>query len=124
MEVEPRVHFMGLVPHQEIPRYLDAADIFIRPSRTEGMGNSFIEAMAACVPVVGTSVGGITDFLTHHKTGMVVEPNDPSSIVRAVNTLLRDLTLREEIAINAKNMVRENYNWDHISKKMQSILMK
>jgi glycosyltransferase involved in cell wall biosynthesis len=124
LEVEPRVHFIGLVPHQEIPRYLDAADIFIRPSRTEGMGNSFIEAMAAGVPVVGTSVGGITDFLTHHKTGMVVEPNDPSSIVRAVNTLLRDLTLREEIAINAKNMVRENYNWDHISKEMQSILMK
>ncbi|PSO46413.1 MAG: hypothetical protein BRC24_02110 [Parcubacteria group bacterium SW_4_46_8] len=124
LEVEARVHFIGLVPHQEIPRYLDAADIFIRPSRTEGMGNSFIEAMAAGVPVVGTLVGGIADFLTHHKTGMVVEPKDPSSIVRAVNTLLRDLTLREEIAINAKNMVRENYNWDHISKEMQSILTK
>ena len=62
-KLEDRVKFLGFVPHEKLPPYLWASDIFVRPSLSEGMGNSFIEAMAAGLPVVGTPVGGITDFL-------------------------------------------------------------
>ena len=60
--VSDRVIFKGFVSHEKIPKYLKACDIFIRPSLSEGMGNSFIEAMACRIPVIATPVGGIVDF--------------------------------------------------------------
>lgn len=59
--VEHRVKFLGQIEQKDIPKYLKASDIFIRPSISEGMGNSFIEAMAAEIPVIATEVGGIPD---------------------------------------------------------------
>lgn len=61
--VESRVEFMGHIDHAELPRALSTGGIFIRPSRSEGMGNSFIEAMAVGLPVIATLEGGIADFL-------------------------------------------------------------
>jgi len=58
-----RVRFLGHIPHTKLPRYLHGSDIFCRPSLSEGMGSSFIEAMAAGLPVIATPVGGIPDFL-------------------------------------------------------------
>ncbi|OGG54055.1 hypothetical protein A3C20_00515 [Candidatus Kaiserbacteria bacterium RIFCSPHIGHO2_02_FULL_55_25] len=61
--VSGRVRFAGQVGHADMPAYLKACDIFIRASRSEGMGNSFVEAMAAELPVIATQEGGIADFL-------------------------------------------------------------
>ena len=61
--VENRVSFLGMVDHKEMPKYLKVSDIFIRPSLSEGFGNSFIEAMASEIPVIATQEGGIADFL-------------------------------------------------------------
>ena len=63
LKLEDRIKFLGYIPHEELPRYLHAADVFVRPSLSEGMGSSFIEAMAAGLPVIATPVGGIPDFL-------------------------------------------------------------
>ncbi|HUQ30386.1 MAG TPA: glycosyltransferase family 4 protein, partial [Candidatus Paceibacterota bacterium] len=52
--LESRVHFMEYISHTDMPRALAACDIFIRPSRSEGMGNSFLEAMAVGLPVIAT----------------------------------------------------------------------
>ena len=57
------VEFLGSVSQDDIPKYLHEADIFVRPSLSEGQGISFIEAMAAGLPVIATPVGGIVDFL-------------------------------------------------------------
>src|SRR3989338_6526654 len=51
------------VPYDELPKYLWKASIFVRPSRSEGMGNAFVEALAAGVPIIGTPVGGILDII-------------------------------------------------------------
>jgi glycosyltransferase involved in cell wall biosynthesis len=73
--VSSRVQFLGLIDHQEMPKYLRVSDIFIRPSRSEGMGNSFVEAMAAGLPVIATQDGGIADFLFDAKKN----PEKPST---------------------------------------------
>ncbi|HET9641454.1 MAG TPA: glycosyltransferase family 4 protein, partial [Candidatus Paceibacterota bacterium] len=57
--VAERARFMGHLDHADLPLALSACDIFIRPSRSEGMGISFIEAMAAGIPVIATQEGGI-----------------------------------------------------------------
>lgn len=121
--LQDRVSFLGAVSHKEIPKYLARADIFIRPSLSEGMGNSFIEAMAAGVPVIGTNIGGIPDFLKDRETGLFCEVKNPKSIAEKVKLLLNDDNLREKIITNAKKLVK-SYDWDLISDKMRLIFNK
>ena len=124
--VATRVHFHPYVPIDEIPQYLKACDIFIRASRSEGMGNSFVEAMAAGIPVIATQEGGISDFLFDEKrnpdkptTGWAVGKDSPEQIATAV----KDITARPEkvkdVVAIAKKMVTEKYDWDIIARDMR-----
>jgi 1,2-diacylglycerol 3-alpha-glucosyltransferase len=63
LNLDTRVELTGHISQSDLPEYLEKASIFVRPSLSEGQGISFIEAMAAGLPVVATRVGGIPDFL-------------------------------------------------------------
>jgi len=115
-----RVIFLGYVPHSEMPKYLKVSDIFIRPSLSEGFGNSFIEAMAAGIPVIGTLEGGIKDFLVDGVTGLAVPTKSPKAIAFQVQKYLNDRVLRDKITINGKRMAFEKYDWDLIAEEMRS----
>jgi glycosyltransferase involved in cell wall biosynthesis len=119
--VEDRVHFYGFVGHQELPLFYKVCDIFIRPSRSEGMGNSFIEAMAAGLPVIGTNEGGIQDFLHDRETGWVVRKDTPEDIVEAVKEVHLLFEKRNSIIRQAGALVREKYDWNIISRQMKEI---
>lgn len=125
LQVESRVHFLGQIPQSDIPLLLTACDIFIRPSRSEGFGNSFIEAMAARVPVIATQEGGISDFLFDAKrdpekgtTGWAVDKNSPSQIADAVRDILDEPQKRERIVETAARLVTEKYDWNIIARDM------
>ncbi len=122
--VSSRVKFLGFIPYAEIPKYFSVCDLFIRPSRSEGFGNSFIEAMTAKLPVIATPVGGIPDFLTDNETGVFCSPDNPQSIVKAVNAILGDEVLRKQIIENAYNRVIERYDWEHVSVQMGGVFDK
>ncbi len=126
--VAERVEFMGHVDHAAIPALLHAADIFIRPSRSEGMGNSFIEAMAAGVPVIATQEGGIADFLFDAKrnpdketTGWAVDVDAPLQIAAAVEDILAHPDTTARVTATARRMAIEQYDWDQIAKRMRSV---
>ncbi len=128
--VSVRVHFHPYVPLAEVPNYLKACDIFIRPSRSEGMGNSFIEAMAAELPVIATQEGGIADFLFDAKrsasrrtdketTGWAVDKDSPEQIAEAVKDILANPEHAKKVIATAKKMAIEKYDWDIIAKNMR-----
>ncbi len=117
--VSDRVHFLGYVSHKDMPKYLKVSDIFIRPSLSEGFGNSFIEAMAAGIPVIATPVGGIVDFLKHKETGLLCEVRSPEDIARKVEMYMYDKNLRSEIVDNALTMVKEKYDWSLVARGME-----
>jgi glycosyltransferase involved in cell wall biosynthesis len=119
--LDGRVTFLGEVPQEDLPDHLVSADIFIRASRSEGMGNSFIEAMAAGLPTVGTDAGGIPDFLTEGKTGFVCEPNNPQSVADAVRRVLENPTATQQIVTRAQELVRNQYDWGVVTKAMQKL---
>jgi glycosyltransferase involved in cell wall biosynthesis len=104
-----------------MPQYLHISNIFIRPSRSEGLGNSFLEAMAAGIPVIATPVGGIPDFLKDGETGLFCEVDNPRSIAQKVEKLLKDKESREYIVKNARKMVEEKYQWEAIAERMKEI---
>ncbi|MEK9178065.1 MAG: glycosyltransferase family 4 protein [Patescibacteria group bacterium] len=121
LRIQDRVQFLGFVPHNEMPKYLHMSDIFIRPSLSEGFGNSFIEAMAAGIPVIATPVGGIIDFLIDGETGLFCEVKNSRSIAQKVEKLIKDRESREYIIRNAKKMVEEKYGWGKIAGEMKEI---
>ncbi len=124
LKLEDKVIFLGQIGHQELPKYLKISDIFVRPSLSEGLGNSFLEAMAAGIPIMGTPVGGIPDFLKDGETGLFCEIKNPKSIAGKVKLLLENRELREKIVLNAQKLVKEKYDWDLIAEKMREIFSK
>ena len=125
-KLEARTLFLGQIGHDELPKYLKACDIFIRPSRSEGMGNSFVEAMAAGLPVIATQEGGIADFLFDEKrnpdkpiTGWAVDPDSPEQIAEAVKAIMAHPEKMRAVIATAQAMVAEKYDWDIIAKDMR-----
>jgi glycosyltransferase involved in cell wall biosynthesis len=126
LDVADRVMFLGQVNHTDMPKYLKISDIFIRPSLSEGMGNSFIEAMAAELPVIATQEGGISDFLfdpdlnpDKPPTGLAVKPRDPKGIASQTIRFIEDTELTKKIVSNAKKLAFEKYDWNLITKDMR-----
>ena len=126
LKVEERVRFMGEISHAELPLLLKACDIFIRPSRSEGMGNSFIEAMAVGLPAIATQEGGIADFLFDEKlnpdtptTGWAVDTNSPEDIARAIQDILARPEKVAEVTKTARAMVIAKYDWNLIANQMR-----
>ncbi len=126
LKLEARVQFLGQMSHAEILPYLKVSDMFIRPSRSEGMGNSFIEAFAAGIPVIATQEGGIADFLFDAKrnpgippTGFAVDRDSPESIAEAVKRILSEPEATRQIVENARVLVRGRYEWGTIAHRMK-----
>ncbi|MDP3934626.1 MAG: glycosyltransferase family 4 protein, partial [Candidatus Giovannonibacteria bacterium] len=103
------------VPYDELPKYLWKADVFARPSRSEGMGNSFVEALAAGLPIIGTPVGGILDIIEDGKTGLFAKVDDPKDLAEKIKILLEDKELAQKIVENGQKMVAERFSWDKIA---------
>ncbi|MBN1514546.1 MAG: glycosyltransferase [Phycisphaerae bacterium] len=97
------VHFAGR--RSDVPRLLRMADLFVFPSRTEGLPNSLLEAMAAGLPIVATNVPGNCDVLTDGKTGLLVPPCQPYQLAAAMLKLLQNRSLAEELGAAASRAV-------------------
>jgi glycosyltransferase involved in cell wall biosynthesis len=130
LSVSHRVRFMGHIAHTDMPLMLQACDIFIRPSRSEGMGNSFVEAMAAGIPVIATQEGGIRDFLYDEKrnvdketTGWAVGTDSPEQIARAVTDILAHPEKVAVVKKNARVLVENGYNWNSIAQEMKKLFL-
>jgi glycosyltransferase involved in cell wall biosynthesis len=74
----------------DVPELLRAADIFVLSTRSEGLPLSILEAMAAGLPVVASSVGGVPELVLDGQTGMLVPPGDPDALAAAIERLLED----------------------------------
>ena len=126
--VADRAKFMGQIGHADMPVMLRACDIFIRPSRSEGMGNSFVEAMAAGIPVIATQEGGIADFLFDRNlnpdkepTGWAVRKDAPEDIAAAVQDIIANPERVQSVVRTAGDMVRERYDWERIAASMHEL---
>ncbi len=124
--VAERVRFVGEISHADIPKYLHASDIFIRPSRSEGMGSSFVEAFAAGIPVIATQEGGIADFLFDEKrtpgqpiTGWAVDVDSSEQVAQAVKDIIEHPEKVRAVVATARALAVEKYDWDIVAKDMR-----
>jgi glycosyltransferase involved in cell wall biosynthesis len=108
------VQFAGAT--ERVAEHLQAADIFVLPSRSEGLSNALLEAMASGLPVVATAIPGNVDVITHGRNGMLVAVDDPEALASACAGLLGDRSRREELGRAARMTVEARYSLDRVAR--------
>jgi len=116
-----RVKFVGWIPHDELPRYLNDLRLLVVPSYTEAGPYVAFEAMACGTPVLGTAVGLMADMLSDGENGFIMENNSPECIARNVVRALNDPNL-EQIARNARNLVETEFSFEKAVDRYRGIL--
>lgn len=84
--ISERIHLLGLQENVEL--VLEAGDVFVQPSLSEGLPLAILEAMAACLPVVATAVGGVGEAVLESETGFLVPPGDPERLADGLRRVL------------------------------------
>jgi len=127
LKLEDRVIFTGKVDRSVVTLYRRASDIFVAPSRSEGLGNAFISALASRLPLIATQVGGMADYVFDEKhnpdkqpTAWVVDPDQPEQIAEKVKEIIADPEKAKRISEHARKMVEEKYDWDKIAQEMKT----
>lgn len=115
-----RVVFRGYVPPLSVHSEYATASIFCALSRSEALGNVFLEAQAAGCAIVATNVGGIPDIVTDHKTGLLVASGDVHAAADALQLLLTDEHMRNRLA-KAGEEHAKRYDWGAIAARYAEV---
>lgn len=105
------VRFTGWAGRDELPAIYQDADIFVLPSRDEGMPNVVLEAMAAGLPVAATDVAGTRELVTHGKTGVLTAVGDVAGLAAALAGLIADPERRRGLGAAGRDRVLADYSW-------------
>ena len=118
--VSPNCRFTGPVPHLDVPYWLNAADLLVLPSYTEGTPVAIMEAMACGTPVVASRVGACEDMIVEGVTGFLTGPGETRSLVAAIEAItdVRGCpSLNPELA---RQTAVENYDIRHIAGRLRN----
>jgi len=100
LNLNSSVIFTGFLP--DASAMIKIFDLFILPSKFEGMPLSILEAFAAEVPVIASKVSGIPELITEGETGWLVKPESPQKLLEKMDMVLSDLNKAKQVASNAK----------------------
>ena len=104
--------------HRNVTPFYAAADVFVLPSHSEGSPNVLLEAMAAGLPVVACSVGGVPETATDEVSGLLVQPQQPQQLAASTARLLKDPHMAEVLGRNAQLQVEESFTPDAYFRKL------
>ena len=119
--LDDRVSFLG--HREDVGRLLSEASIFALPSRSEAFPNGAIEAMAAGLPVVASAVGGLLDLIEHGRTGLLIEPGNPTALADALRQLLTNQTAAARIGEHARAHVQQRYSFERMVKAFEDLYL-
>lgn len=110
--LERNVNLVGFVDNSRINSFIRKHHLMAMPSRGEAFGVAALDASACGRPVVATSVGGVPEVVADGKTGILVPPDDPESLARAILRLAGDPDLRAAMGRAGREFVRQYYTWE------------
>jgi glycosyltransferase involved in cell wall biosynthesis len=113
--IADEIIFLGMVGDSR--QLLDALDIFVFPSLSEGLGVALLEAMACGLPVIASRVGGVVDIVEDGRSGLLVLPGEVASIAEALAKLANDKSQQLQLGSAATVRVVENFSMDAMTRK-------
>jgi glycogen synthase len=120
--LEQRIHFAGWRRGNDLEAEYGRANLFVFPSRHEGMPNVVLEAMASGLPVIATRIPGNEELVSAGVTGELVPPEDTAALKVALEHLLPDARLRQNMGSAARKRVEEKYDWANTARQYLSLL--
>ena len=117
-----RLDLRGWCAKEALPEIYRSGDIFVLPSRDEGMANALLEAMAAGLPVVGTRISGTSEVVIQGETGLLVAPEDPDALATALTALIADPAKREAFGRAGRERVETTFGWDVIAAAWMGVM--
>jgi glycosyltransferase involved in cell wall biosynthesis len=121
LDLSDHVDFLGWVDATERARLLDSAGIYVLPSYNEGLPMSVLEAMAAGLPTITTTVGGLPELITNGGDGVLIAPGDVEGLAAAIVRLANDPVERERMGGAARERVESLYSRDVVLTNLRSI---
>ncbi|MCE5209302.1 MAG: glycosyltransferase family 4 protein, partial [Chloroflexi bacterium] len=106
----------------DVPDLMAAADIFILPSRSEGLPLVLLEAMSAGLPIIATDVPGVSDALDGGRCGIIIPIEDPQAMSAGLLRLLSDETLRGHLGQAGRDYFRQEYTLDRMMSRYLDLL--
>lgn len=122
MGVAEAVRFHGVVSESALQAHYAQSSLFIMPSRAEGFGFVFLEAMAHGLPVIGGNVDATPEVVIHDETGLLVDPTSLGQIADAVASLLADPEQRTRMGAAAQRRVAEQFSFSRFQRQLLAIL--
>ena len=121
--IKKHIYFFGRVSNKKIVKILSLSDVIVNPSRYEGFGIIFLEAMAFGKPIVATKVGGVPFIVEDGVTGILVDYGDSQSIFGAICQLLDNPNLKRKMGHKGQIKVK-NYDWKIIAVEIEKLYKK
>ena len=118
--VEDHIVFTGAA-YIDIPLYLSCMDVFVLPSIKEGLGLALLEAMSSARPCVASATGGICNIVKDGINGILTPVGDSGAIARAILKILNDSVLKNSIAANSRDFVKNKFSIDVMADKMMDL---
>lgn len=117
--IERNVRFLGF--REDVPALLDAIDVFVLPSVSEGLPVSILEAMARGKAVVASNIGGIPEVVKDGMTGYLVPPSDPEALTAKILLFLHHPQLAADMGESGRKRVQEAFSLDKMVQEYQSL---
>lgn len=122
LKITDHITFVGRLTPDKVADEFAQASVFCGLSRSEALGNVFLEAQAAGCAVVATNVGGIPDIVRSGETGLLIDPDDAEAAAGVIKKLLEDDGLRTTLAENGQKHA-QSYDWGVIAQKYRQLYM-
>ena len=119
-----RVHFLGWQSRQQLMKCYGQANIFLFPSRHEGMPNALLEAMASGLPVIASCIAGNEELVVDGETGYLVPSEDMEALRAALKKLLSEPESRQQMGNASRQHVEANYSWESTAQQYALLLEK
>ncbi len=123
-EMHDRVHFLGWQSAEQVKNEYAAANLFLHPSRHEGMPNAILEAMSSGLPVIASRIAGNEELILDGETGLLFPVEDAEALRGALSELLTQAKRRELMGLAARRRIEESFGWRRVAEQYQSILEK
>jgi glycosyltransferase involved in cell wall biosynthesis len=120
--ISERINFTSWQRDSDLVRLYQAANIFVFPSRHEGMPNVVLEAMACGLPVVATSIAGNEELVAHSETGLLIPQEDPASLRKVLSELMANPELCQQMGGAGRKRVVEHFAWSSVAKQYIGLL--
>ena len=125
-QLPERFHFAGEIPRREMFRYYSASDVFVFPGIQESLGMVFLEAQSCGLPVVAFDNAGVPEAVQDGKTGFLVPMYAAKPFADAIERLLKNKELRQQMSRAARSHIRQahdlNKNYQKMETKLQSLI--